>query len=191
MKKWKALEVADIQLELLNLDHPDVEALIIDEMGEGMDVYYDRRWEITRHFSEWLLEHEEWYAAKRVLVLGAGIGEEALILARKARQLWLNDLSSVALNLNKQQLDRNELVENVTCICGDYLQEDLPEVDLVVASFLVYEAETLKSIRGFMDMQKRPFILMNENLPAFVKLCKEFPHRVLFEIEGAKCVLFT
>ena len=59
-----------------------------------------------------------------------------------------------------------------------------------MASFLVYNKETLRSMRAFMEENGCDFILMNENLPDFVRCLRELKHEVIFEDEGAMCVLF-
>lgn len=175
---------------LLDLDQRAVELRVMEDMDAGVDVYYDRRWEVTGFLTEWLEENHDVYKGKRVLVLGAGVGIETAVLGRLASKLFINDLSSTALALCSEQLGENE-VHGFDTLLGKYEDIELPEVDLIVASFLVYNKETLRAMRAFMAENQCAFILMNENLPDFMKCLRELTHEVIFEEEGAMCVLFT
>jgi len=175
---------------LMELNHPRVEQEIIAEMKQGIAVYYDQRWETTGILTEWLAHHTNLFLDKRVLILGAGIGAETLILGRHASHIWINDLSPTALTLCQEQLKENGIT-TATSIVGRYEELDLPEVDLVVAGFLVYNNETYRAISAFMDQHQGEIILVNERLAPFPRLLKERKHRLLFEKEAAICVLFS
>lgn len=187
--RYETREIGGVGYELLDLDQRAVELRVMEDMDAGVDVYYDRRWEVTGLLAEWLEGNLSVYADKRVLVLGAGVGIETAVLGRLAERLFINDLSTTALELCGEQLRKNG-VENFGTLLGRYEEIDLPEVDLIVASFLVYNKETLRAMRGFMESNECQFILMNENLPDFMKCLKELKHEVIFEEEGAMCVLF-
>lgn len=174
---------------LLDLTHPRVEKEIMDEMSTGVSVYYDVRWDITEVFTDWLAENLDLFEDKRVLILGAGIGAETLILGRHAEQIWINDLSPTALSLCQEQLAENN-IKNATSLVGRYEQLALPKVDLVVASFLVYNDETYQAISAFMDSHHGDFILVNESLAPFPKLLSERSHQILFKKDAAIGVLF-
>ncbi len=178
--------------QLMNLKDQEVEKRIIDEMGQGISVFYDRRWEVTSLLTYWLGKNVELFEGKRGLVLGAGVGAETLLLGRWAGELFLNDLSPVALELCVEQLEQNA-IRAAGVIGGRYEEEDLPEVDFTVGSFLVYDDETLASMREYLETgmnENGGVILMNENLPAFQRLCGEVSYQTIFEKDGAKCVLF-
>lgn len=172
----------------MNLTHPRVEKEIMDEMSRGIEVYYDRRWETTAVLTDWLAQNTTLFENKRVLILGAGIGTETLILGRHASHIWINDLSPTALSLCQEQLLENEIT-NATSLPGRYEELDLPEVDLVVASFLVYNSDTYRAMSSFMDQHKGDVILVNERLAPFPKLLKERPHQILFEKDSALVLL--
>jgi len=186
--KYRNLTIGETDYKLLDLDQKSVEKRIIEDMEAGVDVYYDRRWEVTDYLTAWLENHHEVYADKRVLVLGAGVGAETLVLGRLSEMIHLNDLSPTALELCAEQLEHNG-IDNYKILLGRYEQLDLPEVDLVVASFLVYNRETLDAMKRFVSENNCQFILMNENLKEFKSLLAEFSHEILFEEEGATCVL--
>ena len=186
--KYLKTTIGKTDYQLLDLDQKEVEKRIIDDMEDGVDVYYDRRWEVTDYLTTWLDNNRGVYADKRVLVLGAGVGAETLVLGRLSAMIHLNDLSPTALELCAEQLEYNG-IENYEILLGRYEQLDLPEVDIVVASFLVYNRETFDAMKDFVSENNCQFILMNENLKEFKSLLAEFPHEVLFEQEGATCVL--
>ncbi|MEZ7919719.1 MAG: methyltransferase domain-containing protein [Akkermansiaceae bacterium] len=175
---------------LMELKHPQVEQEIIAEMSQGIDVYYDRRWATTGVLTEWFAQNTDLFLGKRVLIIGAGIGAETLILGRHASHIWINDISPTALTLCQEQLKENG-IENATSLVGRYEELDLPEVDLVVASFLVYNDDTYRSMSTYMDQHQGNLILVNERLAPFPKLLKEREHRILFEKGAAVCAHFS
>ena len=173
----------------MNLTHPRVEKEIIADIAAGVAVYYDQRWETTAVLADWLAQNPALFSNKRALILGAGIGAETLILGRHAKQIWINDLSPTALSLCQEQLRQNGIT-TASSLPGRYEELDLPEVDLVVASFLVYNTETYRAMSHFMDHHQGDLILVNERLAPFPKLLKERPHQILFEKDAAVGVLF-
>ncbi len=187
--KYETKNIGDSDYFLLDLDQRAVDLRVMEDMDAGVDVYYDRRWEETDILAEWLELNHDVYAGKRVLVLGAGVGSETVVLGRLADKIYLNDLSPIALDLCGMQLVKNGVVD-FECLLGRYEEIDLPEVDVIVASFLVYNKETLRAMRAFMKESHSDFILMNGNLPDFMKCLKKLDHELIFDEEGAMCVLF-
>ena len=186
---FKPSRIGSETFSMMELTHPRVEKEIMDEMSSGVEVYYDVRWKITEALTDWLSQSIPLFKDKRVLILGAGVGAEALILGRHANHLWINDLSPTALALCAEQLAENK-IQNVTSLIGRYEQLDLPVVDLVVASFLVYNDDTYRAMNQFMDHHQGDLILVNEPLAPFPKLLAERPHQILFEKGDAISVLF-
>lgn len=174
---------------LMDLTHPRVEKEIMDEMSSGVEVYYDVRWDITEVLTGWLSKNIELFKDKRVLILGAGVGAETLILGRHARHIWINDLSPTALALCREQLAWND-IQNFTSLAGRYEELDLPEVDLIVASFLVYNDDTYHAMNAFMDEHQGDIILVNEPLDPFPKFLAKRSHQILFKEGSAIGVLF-
>jgi predicted nicotinamide N-methyase len=193
MKKkslWQTTSIGDEAYTLLNLDHPSVERRILDEMEQGIEVYYDRRWQVTDRLCEWLVNHREWLCGKHVLVLGAGVGAETLPLARHGAHIWINDLSPTALSLCAEQLRRNGFT-NVSTLPGRYQDLALPEVDLVVASFLIYNRETLSAFRSVLPALPADLLLVNENLVPFQRFLGQQAHESLFLEDGIQGVLIA
>ena len=167
---------------LMNLEHPHVEARVRSDMDAGVAVYYDRRWSITTVLTAWLLEKVDVFRGKRVLVLGAGVGAEALVLARHSDHVWVNDLAPAALELCAEQLNKNGL-HNYTELLGRYEAIDFPKVDLVVAGFLIYNKDTLAAMRAFLARHQGDVLLVNERLKAFRSFLKSEPHEVIFDLD--------
>ncbi len=179
---WEETSIGQEQYTLMNLEHPNVEARVRSDMDAGVAVYYDRRWSITTVLTAWLLENVEVFRGKRVLVLGAGVGAEALVLARHGAHVWVNDLAPAALELCAEQLNENGL-HNYTELLGRYESIDFPEVDLVVAGFLIYNKDTLAAMRAFLARHPGDVLLVNERLKAFRTFLKTEPHEVIFDLD--------
>jgi len=189
---WVESKVGGESFALLDLDDRGVEERIMEEMGSGVAVFYDRRWEVTEELTDWLGDRRGLYEGKRVLVLGAGVGAETLLLGKYAEKLWVNDLAPVSIELCLEQLEKNG-IQTAKSLLGRYENLNLPKVDLTVGSFLVYDVETRASMKAYLQQLKDVdgrLILMNENLPDFIGLLNEERHEVLFEKEGALCVCF-
>ena len=179
---WQDTRMGEEYFTLMNLDHPRVEARVRSDMEAGIEVYYDRRWSITKVLSDWLLQNVEVFRGKRVLVLGAGVGAESLVLARHSQHVWLNDLAPAALELCAEQLDKNDL-HNYTHLLGRYETLEFPEVDLVVAGFLIYNKDTLKAMRSFLACHNGDVLLINERLKQFRSFLKSEAHEVIFDLD--------
>jgi hypothetical protein len=188
--RWISCRVGGEDYQLLNLDHPDVEARILREMRAGVEVYYDRRWEATGVFAEWLLAHQEWMVGKRILAVGAGVGLETVVLGRHGRKLFINDLAPVALELCREQLAQNG-VAGVETVPGRLEEVVFPEVDLVVACFLVYNPETRKAVRALAERRIAPVLLVNESLTDFRRLLVDLTGRweELFFRDGVRGIM--
>ena len=181
---WDEILIRRESYQLLNLEHERVEKEIIAEMERGIDVYFDRRWEATAHLTDWLVEHRNLLTGLRILILGAGVGAETLVLGRHAKHIWLNDLSPTALELCSEQMTQNGLT-NFTLLPGRFEELELPSVDLVVASFLIYNKETFKAMTAFQKTHHGETILVNERLAPFPKFLRKHRHSLLFEVDGA------
>jgi len=179
---WEDVIIGDDSYALMNLDHPQVEARVRLDMDAGVDVYYDRRWVITGALTTWMVEHLDQIRGKRVLVLGAGIGAETLVLGRHCEHIWINDLAPAALDLCAEQMEQNEL-QNYTALRGKYEDLELPEVDLVIGSFLIYNKATLAAMRTFLSSHRGDVLLVNERLKEFRQFLKSEAHRVIFDQE--------
>ena len=136
------------------------------DIESGTKVYYDRRWRATVDFAEHLERQAEPLEGKIILVLGCGVGLEALAAAPYAAHLILNDLSATAVALSREQLDRNGFHRHEGLI-GRFESVQLPEFDLAIGSFLVYDAASHDAMLGFMGRTRRPVLLANDPMEAF------------------------
>jgi predicted nicotinamide N-methyase len=177
-------------LFVLNLDHPEIEAAIIKEIESGVDVYYDRRWEITKDFCQFLIEQPHWVEDRSVLVLGAGIGMETLIIGRLCRKIYLNDRAPVALELCARQLERNG-IDRFEVIPGRYEAIPVPPIDIVAGCNIVYNPDTSAAMKRFLNQHNGPVLLMNEPMPGFTKLVKTTTRKTRFVLreDTHSCVL--
>jgi len=189
-KLWIDKKIGLFKLNILNLDHSEVKGEILTEIDSGVDVFYDCRWAITDIFCELLLEQPSWVEARSVLVIGAGVGLETLVIGRLCNKLYLNDLAPVALNLCARQLEENS-IHNFELKPGRYENLNFPNVDIVIGSYLVYNKDTAQSMKHFLSQCSRTVLLMNEDHPEFKDLLNDFPrHKCLLKKDGFRCVQF-
>ncbi|WP_411845757.1 methyltransferase domain-containing protein [Roseibacillus persicicus] len=187
--EYHQTQVGSDRFWLMNLDHPAVEQKVMAEMEEGVEVYYDRRWGATAVLTDWLAQNLSLVTDQNILILGAGVGAETLLLGNYGKHVWLNDLAPTALELCAEQMTRNKL-SNFTLLEGRYEQLNLPKVDLVVGSFLIYNDETHAAMENFLRKHEGRVILVNERLAPFPKFLKNHDHEIVFEDEsGAVGVL--
>lgn len=190
-RRWSLCTLAGHRFQLLNLDHLQIVARVLDDMQAGIAVYYDQRWDITTRFCRFLLAHPTWVANRAVLVLGAGLGLETLVIGRLCRTLYLNDRAPGALDLCAQQLRHNGIT-HFTCLDGPYETLALPPVDLVVGCYLVYNRDTTASMRQLLARCAPPVLLGNDNLLSWQALLRDTsrPYRCLLPPDDFPCVLF-
>ena len=139
--RFVPVEVGGHTFRALDLDHEAVSGRVRDEMRAGVDVYYDRRWALTRAFCRFLLDRPELVRGRTVLAAGAGVGLEAVVLASLARRVILNDRAPVSLELAAEQLRANG-IRDFGVEEGLFQEAALEDVELVVACFVVYDEET-------------------------------------------------
>lgn len=150
--------------QALDLDHPAVLDRVTREMRAGVEVYYDRRWGLTETFCAFLLEHPDLLAGRTVLVAGAGVGLEAVVVGRLAGRVVLNDMAPVALELAAEQLEANGVKGHRT-ESGSFAELSLDGVELVVACFVVYDGETRDAMARLLERAAQrgvPALLANE-----------------------------
>ena len=188
---WHRITLTGQRFQVLNLDHPQVSARILGDLDAGVAVTYDRRWDVTTRFGRFLLTNPEWVADREVLVLGAGVGLETLVIGRLCHHLYLNDLAPNALALGAEQLQRNGIA-HFTCLPGRYETLPLPPVDLLVGCYLVYSRDTAAAMRQLLARATPPVLLSNDNLLSWQSLLRTTPrpYRPLLPPDDLHCVLF-
>lgn len=189
---WRTVTIATRRFQVLNLDHPRITARIIDDMDAGVDVYYDRRWHVTKRFCRFLLANPAWVTNRSILILGAGIGLETLVIGQLCQTLYINDLAPAALELCSWQLRHNDIT-GFRCLPGRYETLQVPTVDLVAGCFLVYNRETATAMRRFLACCAAPVLLMNDPMPDWHTLMRDVsrPSRLLLPSDDEPCILFT
>jgi release factor glutamine methyltransferase len=91
----------------------------------------------TEHVVEKVLEREANFAAPRIVDVGTGSGAIAVVLAHElpAAIVTATDLSAAALNVARENAQRNGVVERVRFLGGDLLQPVAGEqFDMVVSN---------------------------------------------------------
>jgi predicted nicotinamide N-methyase len=189
---WLNKYIGDNLFDLLNLDHPDIQKVILSDIESDVDVYYDERWKLTEAFSRFILDNPKWVENKTVMIVGAGIGIETLIIGRLAHKIYLNDLSLTALNLCTKQLIKNG-VHNSQIIHGRYECVEMPKVDIIIGCFLIYNLEGYRSMKQLVENSHYPVLLMNASFDAFIKLIKKADRKsnTLLSTDEGLCVLFN
>jgi predicted nicotinamide N-methyase len=162
------------------------------DLDAGIAVYYDRRWAVTDRCSRFFLAEPTWVADRTVLVLGAGVGLETLVIGRLCHRLYINDLAPAALQLCTLQLRRNG-IRHVTCLPGRYEHLVFPPVDLIVGCFLVYNRDTGAAMQQLLTRRTPPVLLMNDNMPCFRALVRKTSRQVrsLLPPDDTPCCLFV
>ena len=188
---WIPAEIAGQNFQALSLDHPAIEARILAEIESGVDVYYDRRWDVTGRLCRLLLADPRRVAGRTILVLGAGVGLETVVIGHLCKKLYINDLAPAALDLCGLQLEQNGIL-NYQSLPGRYETLPLPAIDLAVGCFLVYNPETARAMEQFLGRCTAPVLLMNNATPHFQRLIRTAPRktRALLSPEDLPCVLF-
>jgi len=164
--RWLPFEVAERRFERLNLEHPEVAERVVREIESGVEVYYDRPWPLTERFCRFLLERPELVAGRHAFVAGAGVGMESVVVAHLARRVTINDVAPVALELCREQLERNG-IETIDLAPGPFEEAELEGVDRVVACFVVYDETTEGAMKRLLRRTARrriPVLLANETI---------------------------
>jgi hypothetical protein len=189
--RWHSISLARHCFQLLNLEHPQIDTHIIGDLDAGIAVTYDRRWDVTERCGRFLLANPAWVAGRTVLVLGAGVGLETVVIGRLCRHLYLNDLAPNALALSAEQLRHNGIT-HFTCLPGRYETLPLPAVDLLVGCYLVYSRDTAAAMRQLLARPTPPVLLINDNLLSWQALLHTTrrPYRRLLPPDDLPCVLF-
>ena len=188
---WTTHTFNNNKFKLLDLDHPQVDKDILLEIKSGVDVYYDQRWGLTQDFCKFAYEIPELFTNRDILIVGAGIGAETVVIGSMAKKLYINDLAPVALDYCARQLRENN-INNFETIPGSYGSIDFPDVDLAVACFCVYTSETMRAMKSFIETSGCPVLVVNETLPNFVRMLKAVKRKKkpLVSEERFPCYLF-
>lgn len=187
------LEVGGRTFQALDLDHPRVQGRITEEVRAGVPVYYDRRWALTGTFCRLLVERPELVAGGRILVAGAGVGLEAVVVGTLADRVVVNDLAPVSLELAAEQLRANG-VEGFEVDEGPFQDAELAGVDGVVACFVVYDRATREAMTTLLERAAArgvPALLANEDIGGHFRAVLEdapAPVAELAELEKGRIV---
>lgn len=188
---WIEASISNQNFYILDLDHPEIEDAVLSEIDSGIDVYYDRRWDVTEVFCDFLFSHPEKLQDKSVLIIGAGVGMETLVIGNLSKKIYINDMAPIALRLCSKQLKKNG-IQGFEVLPGSYEDLEIPQIDMIVGCFLVYNSETLKAMKKFFNACAHPVLLMDESSKYFEALLKTTEKNIctLFSEGIFKCVMF-
>ncbi|GAX11363.1 hypothetical protein FisN_22Lh033 [Fistulifera solaris] len=121
-----------------------------------------RIWEAGAALAEFLLQHPEWVAQRKVVELGAGVGLTSLVVAAgPATQVYCTDFTEMCLQNLQHNIERNQL----DCISCGYLEweafgnyqekadprlqescERIAQANLLIAADVVYDVWAIPSL---------------------------------------------
>ncbi len=156
-----------------------------------MAAYYDNRWDVIERFCRFLIDNPQWVSGRRVLVPGAGVGLETVVIGSLCGQLYINDIAPTAPELCGMQLHRNG-VHAFEVVPGSYETIPLPPVDLIAGCYLVYDSHTADAVARLLARAPAPVLLMNDNMEVFQRLVRAAPRpaRPLLPPDELPCLLF-
>lgn len=166
---FQTVDLGKETYQALDLDHPEIEREVTRDMDDGVAVYYDRRWGLTERFCRFLLDRPEMVEGRKVLVAGAGVGLEAVVIGSLAGRIVVNDLAPASLTLAARQLEANDVMD-FDLHRGLFQDADLDGVDLVIACFVVYDEETRDAMAELLRRAAErtiPVILANEEVGSY------------------------
>ncbi|MEX2470996.1 MAG: hypothetical protein WEA34_02375 [Gemmatimonadota bacterium] len=163
---FQTVDLGKRTYQALDLDHPEIVRDVTRDMDDGVAVYYDRRWGLTERFCRFVLDRPELVEGRTVLVAGAGVGLEAVVIGSLAGRIIVNDLAPASLRLAARQLEENG-VRDFSVDLGLFQDVALDGVDLVIACFVVYNEETRDAMAQLLRRaagRGTPVILANEDV---------------------------
>jgi predicted nicotinamide N-methyase len=108
--------------------------------------YWSKIWPSSIVLAQWLNDHAQIIAGKKVFEVGAGLGLPSFIAAKYASSILVSDHVSLAiewLELNKEKLHAN----NVSSMLFDWRNRPLPAAELVLMSDVGYREEDLNDVQ--------------------------------------------
>lgn len=108
--------------------------------------YWSKIWPSSIVLANWLSDHVQLLAGKKVFEVGAGLGLPSFIAAKFASSVLVSDHSALAvkwIDLNKAKLRAN----NVSSLLFDWRSRPLPMADMVLMSDVGYREEDLSDVQ--------------------------------------------
>ncbi len=62
---WTREQLGSHSYELLNLEHPEIDQLVMKDMDAGTEVYYDRRWDTAAELVDIIDANPAWLKGLR------------------------------------------------------------------------------------------------------------------------------
>jgi len=107
------------------------------------------------------------------------------VVGKLAAEVAVNDVAPVALELQMEQLAANG-IRGARAVSGGFEDASLAGVDLVVASYVVYDDETRSAMATLLERTGErgiPVLLANEDLEGHFSLLLDSTERAVTELE--------
>ena len=116
------------------------------EKGVSSDFpYWSKIWPSSIVLANWLNDHAQLLAGKKVFEVGAGLGLPSFIAAKYASSVLISDHSALAvewIDLNKAKLH----ADNISSLLFDWRSRPLPLTDMVLMSDVGYREEDFSNV---------------------------------------------
>jgi len=158
-----------VKLWLMTLENPLIElnSAQIAALWQHLP-YWAFAWAGGRALAQYLINHPDQVAGKRVLDFGCGSGIVGITAAQcGASEVWVADLDNDALQAAQQNAEMNNV--RLHCVSG----RQWPEVDLLLAADVLYDISSSADLRQL--LLRIPQCLLAESryvAPDFVNLHK-------------------
>jgi predicted nicotinamide N-methyase len=118
--------------------------------GDGEPPYWAYHWAGGTVLARHILAHPETVRDRRVLDLGTGSGVVAIAAAKAgAATVTAVDIDPNAVAASRLNAAANGVV--IDLVCGDLLDGDVPDVDLILVGDLFYDAALAARVMAFLD----------------------------------------
>jgi predicted nicotinamide N-methyase len=119
----------------------------LSEIDEGTPFpFWAKTWPSSIALIQFLIENSNWIQGKRLLELGAGIGQPSLKMAHLAKEVIISDYNKDAVELMKKNITHLALT-NVQAIQLDWNKMDYAiQADTILLSDINYDAFEFESL---------------------------------------------
>lgn len=143
------------ELEYHNEEHAEIYREVyeapfnFDVVEEGPRRWWNQYWSMFTY----LLDQD--LSDKRVLVVGCGFGEDALILAKAGAEVHAFDLSPVSIKMANELADRENLKISFREMTAEKLEYEDSFFDIVTARDILHHVEVVESLNEIRRVSKK------------------------------------
>lgn len=108
--------------------------------------FWAKQWASSKALTKFLIEHQNWVREKRILEMGAGIGQPSLTIADKTKELTISDYNSDAVELINNNISHLGLT-NAKGMIVDWNEFDYSiQADVILLSDINYAPAEFKPL---------------------------------------------